>query len=249
MKVTRELEAHHITDKNGKRTVVWKKPAVSSTSKLKSVKPILMSKPSDERIDDEQLIERRLSDFNADRLLERKPSIQTRLIDIAVAKSSDEEVAAIAKALDSGDKVLAEMIFHTGVKNSNLDDVMGVIAVYEPYMHEGLSPRARQVCISTELESAHKALYGHFPEEPWNLIGESESTRQQAKQFVQVWHAILQDHEPDDRDTDVLNRALSSSAEELGPLLDIVRGNPTATVAQINFILSGGESAMSSGML
>jgi hypothetical protein len=251
MKVTRELEAHQIVDKNGVHRTVWKKPSESKSARFAAIKPILAPKPTANRRDDELTVSRCLKDFNAELREKGRTALLERPIDLAVSKCDDAEIRVIAGAMESGDDAIREMILREGAGNYNFVNVVNAAAVYSPDLYSGnYTNRYRMVVIAETVEKAYYAIHLDNSYEGWNLAHESESGRDKIKRLVRVWSLVVgYDETAPDPSSDLIQRTIDDSRGDHEETLTILRDNPKATCAQIDFILSGGSSAVSSGML
>lgn len=254
MKVTRELEAHQIVDKNGVRRTVWKKPSLSKSERFAAIKPIIAPKLSKNRMDHELFISRGIDEFNKG--LNPKPEfirpqVQKRPLDIAISKSSDEEIRIIAEALESGDYALRNIIFRRGEKAYSFSGLVSLAAVYTPDLFNGdFNTQYRVICINEAVEKAYYAIHLDGPDEGWTLADESESSRDRIKRLVHVWSVVQgRDDNGDEPSHDLIQRTLDDSRTDHEETLAVLRETPNASVAQIDFILSGGTAAVSSGML
>ena len=251
MKVTRQLEAHQIIDKNGVRRTVWKKPALPSSSRIAALKPVL-STSSSTRQHDEGTIRKHLDHYNT---IQRKqgwnwPMVSDRSVDIAMTTCNDNELHALTQALESGDDAIREVIMKSASRDTNFNKVVNAATVYEPDMHkDALSNNYRILCITQEIRMAYFFMHGKEPDENWRLADEDEQTQDRVKRFVRVWQAIENDDEAVTPSDDLLERALDDSRTDHDSILDILRSNSKATCEQIDFILAGGSASISSGML
>jgi hypothetical protein len=251
MKVTRELEAHQIVDKNGVHRTVWKKPSESKAARFAAIKPILAPKPSVNRRDDELTVSGYLKDFNDELREKGRTTLQERPIDIAVSKCSDAEIRVLAEAMDSGDEAIREMILREGAGNYNFVNAINAAAVYTPDLYKGeYTSRYRMLVIAEAVEKAYYAIHLDAPDGGWNLTEESESSRAKIKRLVRVWSVVVgYDDNTPDPNGELMQRMMDDNRTDHEEMFTVLRDNPKATCAQIDFILSGGTAAVSSGML
>lgn len=251
MKVTRELEAHQIVDKNGVHRTVWKKPSESKSARFAAIKPILAPKHTPSRIENEVAVSKHFKQFNSDMMSKGRTTLQERPIDIAVSKCTDDEIRVLAEAMDSGDDAIREMILREGAGNYNFLNAINAAAVYTTDLYKGeYTSRYRMLIIAEAVEKAYYAIHLDAPDVGWNLTEESESDLDKIKRLVHVWNAVVGYDENDPDPTyDLIQRTIDDSRTDHESTLAILRENPKATCAQIDFILSGGTAAVSSGML
>lgn len=251
MKVTRELEAHQIVDKNGVRRTVWKKPSESKSARFAAIKPILAPKPTPSRKDDEKTIGKHFEQFNEDMKSKLRTPLQERPVSIAVSKCTDEEIRVLAEALESGDDELREMVLREGASNYNFLNAVNVAAVYSPDLCLGeYTNRYRMLVIAETVEKAYYAMRWDAPDDGWKIVEENESTQEKIKRLVHVWSAVEgRDEMGNEPSSDLIQRTLDDDRTDHEETLAVLRDNPKATCAQIDFLLSGGTAAVSSGML
>jgi hypothetical protein len=88
------------------------------------------------------------------------------------------------------------------------------------------------------------------PDGGWNLTEESESGLDKIKRLVRVWSVVVgYDDNAPDPNGELMQRMMDDSRIDHEEMFTVLRDNPKATCAQIDFILSGGTAAVSSGML
>lgn len=251
MKVTRELEAHQIVDKNGVHRTVWKKPSTSKSERFAAIKPIIVPKKNPSRMDDELAVSKHLKQFNADMSANGRTLLQERPVDLAVSKCTDAEIRFLAEAMESGDDAIREMILREGAGNYSFINAVNAAAVYTPDLYKGeYTSRYRMLVIAEAVEKAYYAIHLDTPEGGWNLTEESESGLGKIKRLVHVWSVVVgYDENASDPTGELMQRIMDDTRTDHEETLDILRDNPKATVSQIDFILSGGSSAVSSGML
>lgn len=255
MKVTRELEAHQIVDKNGVRRTVWKKPSLSKSERFAAIKPIIAPNLSKNRMDHELFISRAIDEFNEG--LNPKPEfirpqVQKRPLDIAISKSSDEEIRIIAEALESGDYALRNIIFRRGEKAYSFSGLVSLAAVYTPDLYNGdFNTQYRVLCINEAVRKAYSAIRLNAPDEGWSLADEDESFRERTSRLVRLCDAVgSADYEaPIEPSEELIQTMMDDSRDDHDQIISILKSDPKATMAQIEFILSGGSSSISSGML
>jgi hypothetical protein len=118
------------------------------------------------------------------------------------------------------------------------------------------STQRRTVILNNALRTAYKYIHlidGTEPEldmdrNDWSLYKEDAVMQERVKRFVATVSVVLS-RTSTSPDRGLLTRALDASRTDHKETLDLLRANPTATAAQVDFIINGGNTPISGGAL
>jgi hypothetical protein len=232
------------TDKNGKTSTRWVKP-VASDAKAPSL-------PAPQRVVSE--LEANLSILTE---AIKKAKINSAVLNSALRSASNAEIALLAAAVQDDPDNFASIVIREGGASGRVNWAASMAIVYNKgYFLESTSTQRRTVILNNALRTAYKYIHlidGTEPEldmdrHDWNLYKEDTGMQARVKQFVATVSVVLsRTNTPPNRE--LLARALDESRTDHKETLDVLRSNPTATAAQVDFILNGGNASTSSGAL
>jgi hypothetical protein len=227
-----------ITDKNGKQTTVYVKAAHSSATPTALPVPTVKNQRA-EALDDLSRIFQRIDTANADRFSAIKLSKR-------IHRASDNDIDILAATLDAYpefEDVLASAALH----DTQWNDMVSMAVVYDPDLPAGNTASRHRSMFLNALDNAHAYMNGDLLDGGWGLGNESDLNKIRAQRFVAAW--ITVESGQGVASYELLMRMLDSNRTDHDETLKVLRSNPDATVAQIDFILSGGSKSLSSGAI
>lgn len=232
------LTATPITDKNGKQTTVYVKPSHSSATPPALPVPTVKNQRA-EAFDSLSKTFQRIDASNADRFTAIKLSKRIR-------RASDNDIAILASTLDAHPE-FADILASSALHDTKWNDMVSMAIVYDADLPAGnTASRQRQMFLNA-LHQAHAYMNGDLLDDGWELGNEGDLNKVRAQRFVAAW--IITETGQSVASFELLMRMIDSNRIDHDDMLKVLRSNPDATVAQIDFILSGGSRSLSSGAI
>lgn len=232
------------TDKNGKTSTRWVKPS-ASVSNVASI-------PAPQRAVSE--LEANLTVLT-DAI--KKAKVNSAVLDSALYRASNAEITLLAAAVQDDPNHFASILIREGGASGRVRWAASMAMVYnKDYFLEANSTQRRTVILNNALRTAYKYIHlidGTKPEldmdqHDWSLYKEDAVMQARVKRFVATVSVALSRTNTSPA-RELLARALDESRTDHKETLDVLRSNPTATAAQVDFILNGGNTSTSSGAL
>jgi hypothetical protein len=232
------------TDKNGKTSTRWVKPSASGSN--------VASIPAPQRVVSE--LESNLS-IITDAI--KKAKVNSAVLNSALRSASNAEIAILASAVQNDPKHFASILIREGGASGRVHWAASMALVYDKdYFLDTASTQRRTVILNNALRTAYKYIHlidGTEPEldmdrNDWNLYKEDAVMQERVKRFVATVSVVLSRTNTSPA-SELLARALDETRTDHKETLDVLRSNPTATAAQVDFILNGGNASTSSGAL
>lgn len=169
----------------------------------------------------------------------------------AVGSASSLEVKAVAAVLPMdgfSDLFAASVVFPCSLR-----EIAAIAAVYDPELYWGEHPKTRIKRISSVIQLADRWINENKPTERFggNLANEDEIVRIKVRRFVAAHHAMVNQYNTveDQNVSDCLRRILDDSHDDHDRIIGLLRSQPGLTLAQIDFVLTGGLETISEGAL
>lgn len=232
------LTATPITDKNGKQTTVYVKPAHSSATPTALPVPTVKNQRT-EAFDDLSRVFQRIDAANAERFTAIKLSKRIR-------RASDNDIAILTSTLDvhpEFEDVLASAALH----GTKWNDMVSMAIVYDADLPAGKTASRQRAVFINALNAAHAYMNGDLLDDGWELGNEGDLNKIRAQRFVAAW--VIIETGQSVGSFELMMRMIDSNRTDHDEMLNVLRSNPDATVAQIDFILSGGNKSLSSGAI
>lgn len=232
------------TDKNGKTSTRWVKPATSDTKAL--------SLPAPQRVVSE--LEANLIILNG---AIKKAGVDSAVLNSALYKASNIEIAMLAAAVRDDPDHFASIFIREGAGRGSVHWAASMALVYDKTNFlETTSAQRRTVVLNNAIRTAYKYINLIDGLEPdpdierydWSLHKEDSGTQTRVKRFVATVSVVLaRTNTPPGHE--LLTRALDDTRTDHMETLDILRSNPSSTAAQVDYLLGGGNGPLSSGAL
>lgn len=232
------------TDKNGKTSTRWVKPVASDTK--------APSLPAPQRVVSE--LEANLSILTE---AIKKAKVNSAVLNSALRSASNAEIALLASAVQDDPDNFASIVIREGGASGRINWVASMALVYDKgHFLETTSTQRRTVILNNALRTAYKYIHlvdGTEPEldmdrNDWRLYREDAVMQERTRRFVATVSVVLaRTSTPPGQE--LLTRALDATRTDHKETLDILRSNPTATAAQVDYLLGGGTASVSSGAL
>jgi hypothetical protein len=232
------------TDKNGKTSTRWVKPSASGSN--------VASIPAPQRAVSE--LESNLTVLT-DAI--KKARVSSAVLDSALRSASNAEIALLATAVQDDPQHFASILIREGGASGRVHWAASMALVYnKDHFLDTASTQRRTVILNNAIRTAYKYINlidGTEPEldmdrNDWSLYKEDAGMQARVQRFVATVSVVLsRTNTPPNRE--LLSRALDESGTDHKETLDVLRSNPTATAAQVDFILNGGNASTSSGAL
>jgi hypothetical protein len=163
-----------------------------------------------------------------------------------IHRASDNDIAVLAATLDACpefEDVLASSALH----DTKWNDMVSMAIVYDADLPAGKTASRQRQMFLNALNQAHAYMNGDLLDDGWELGNEGDLNKVRAQRFVVAW--IITETGQSVASFELLMRMLDSNRTDHDETLQILRSDPDATVAQIDFILSGGSKSLSSGAI
>lgn len=243
------------TDKNGINRRVWVRPDVPSGSAASLPAPTTAKRPVKQRTADTKSI-------TAAFVPKHIPHDSFKML---LARATDEELRMVANALDerSDDYTFHAMMAETAATTGGMEPLTSLAILYSPELYPNMDRFLRRKYLHEAEGQAEKyyraSIYDMDDEEEdaqeawenrsrWNLMDEDESTRVKVKNFAYAWCTVSAGtgQYPS---SSVMYRVMDDSKGDTEAVLAALRRKPTASVAEIDFMVKGGMPVLNDGAL
>lgn len=235
------------TNKNGVTSRRWVLPESSPSDKAADIPAPAVTSPLAQRSKDTAYISEALGKH-----------VNVNSLKMTLELGSGEELRIIAGALEEykNDWMFNTELAKAVASKSDLVDAVSRCVVYSPDLYPMLPGTLRIRLINEAISEAE--LYcrtaGQMDDyeswdTDWNLAEEEDSVRRKTKDFVAAWCIISAGTELMHPKDDVMTRVIDETKNDAAAVIDVLRIKPDASVSQIEYMLEGGISALSDGVI
>ena len=191
------------------------------------------------------------------RELIRNREADSAVLETALSKATDAEIDVIATAVRDDPDNFVPIFIRDGTARRSLRWVASSAIIYDKrYFSEVPNPQFLTAFLNTSLHLAYKYLHGideideKAEEEKgnWRLQDEDTGTQARARRFTSLAYVVYSKTKKMPS-RELLERALDDTRTDYEDTMRILIATPTATAAQIDYLLSGGPPPLSSGSL
>jgi hypothetical protein len=233
------LTPRPITDKNGKRTTVYVRPAGSNITRIPLPAPTYAN-PESEPYTKLYATFERIDIANSDKYIAGK---LTRRIQ---QRATANDIAILNATLDAYPQ-FEDLLAAAALNDTNWNGIVSLAVVYDPSLPKGPSISNQRFMFLNSLDQAHRFIKGDVPDDGWALGAEDATIQAKAKRFVATFLIVRAGEGVPSYE--LIQRMLDSNRTDHDETLNILRSHPDATMNQIDFILSGGSKSLSGGAL
>lgn len=228
------------TDKNGKTSTRWVKPSASSDSArvLPAPTPVVSDLEENLTVITDAV---------------KRAKVNSMAFNSALRRASRKEIALLSKAIEDDPVNFPSILIRGAGGSGKIDLEVSMALVYDKEnFPEGYDASKRAVVLRNSINTAYSFMKITPKVTDLNnnhaIHKEDDLTIERIRRFVATTSITLS-RITKAPDYELLKRAVDETRTDHEATLSILRSEPTATAAQIDFILSGGSSPVSAGAL